>query len=132
MDENILVSFLELMKSEIEWEYPIDNQITLDKAIKCVKDLDKIKSILKEYYTDKKVEEIPEISVKILEILGEEINVYEEVQGVFTPGGDPCYKCPKCGYEHVYGIESTTGPYHICPKCKTSVYYPYEKINFKS
>lgn len=50
---------------------------------------------------------------------------WKEVKGVITPGGDPCWKCPNCGFMHVYGIENIEGPYNNCPKCGISLKYPW-------
>ena len=54
--------------------------------------------------------------------------IWQEVKGVITPGGDPCYKCPKCGWQHVYGVESFEGPYNKCPKCGVPIVYPWQEI----
>lgn len=43
-----------------------------------------------------------------------------------TPGGDPLWECPNCGYEHVMGIESPER-YHRCPQCNVRIKYPDEK-----
>lgn len=39
-----------------------------------------------------------------------------EDRSVLTPGGEPIYKCSKCGYEGVYGIENGPKP-DRCPNC---------------
>ena len=42
------IETLKVAKSEIEWEYPMDYQIALDKAIKALKQ----ESVLDKIYTD--------------------------------------------------------------------------------
>lgn len=46
---------------------------------------------------------------------------------VLTPGGDPLWECPNCGYEHVMGIE-TPMKYHRCPQCNIKIKYPGETL----
>lgn len=54
--------------------------------------------------------------------------VWQEVKGVFTPGGDPCWRCPNCGGDqHVMGIETSYNHHNECKECKTKLIYPYEK-----
>ena len=50
---------------------------------------------------------------------------WEKVSGYATPGGDPVWRCSKCGKGlHVYGIEHGTygediadGQWKACPNC---------------
>lgn len=52
---------------------------------------------------------------------------YREVkERLVTPGGDPVYECPICGYRHIYGVEHTT-MLEECPQCKTKLKYPWQK-----
>ena len=44
----------------------------------------------------------------------------------FTPGGDPLWECPNCGWEHVYGVENNKA-YHTCPNCNNSIKYNWEQ-----
>lgn len=61
-------------------------------------------------------------------ILG--IYEWQKVEGLFTPGGDPCWRCPSCGGDkHIYGIESLDMGHHECKECKTKLVYPEEKKN---
>lgn len=47
---------------------------------------------------------------------------------VFTPGGDPLWKCSECYRgEHVYGIESCESK-EYCPDCGSRNLYPWEMI----
>ena len=54
-----------------------------------------------------------------------EIACWEKVSGYATPGGDPVWRCSKCGKGiHVYGIEHGTygadiadGQWKACPNC---------------
>lgn len=58
------------------------------------------------------------------------LGIYEwkRVVGVFTPGGDPCWRCPNCGGdEHVCGIESLYAEHHECKECRTKLIYPWEE-----
>lgn len=48
---------------------------------------------------------------------------WERDRSAVTIGGDPCYKCPVCGFSHVYGVESPTR-YNSCPECGTELEYP--------
>lgn len=44
---------------------------------------------------------------------------WRRISGGFTPGGDPCYICPKCQSSesiHVYGIENRKA-FTYCPHC---------------
>ena len=54
------------------------------------------------------------------------METWKEVHGVLIPGGDPCYRCPRCGYEHVYGIECGRR-LESCPDCGTKLRYPYDE-----
>ena len=58
------------------------------------------------------------------------MNFWEEEKGDYlTPGGDPAWKCPKCGKgEHVYGVESP-GKKEFCPDCKARLFYPQDVKN---
>lgn len=52
MTNDEAIETLKVAKSEIEWEYPMDYQIALDKAIKALEQepiLDKIRTEIKEY-----------------------------------------------------------------------------------
>ena len=52
-------------------------------------------------------------------------NTWQRVHGVITPGGDPCWVCPKCGKdEHVCGIETEYNRHHVCKKCGAILRYP--------
>ena len=54
-------------------------------------------------------------------------DTWEEINGVFTPGGDPCFICPGCGGgKHVYGIENNN-PMYVCPDCGIVLKYPWEE-----
>ena len=46
MTNNEAIETLKVAKSEIEWEYPMDYQIALDKAIEALEQIDKIKEII--------------------------------------------------------------------------------------
>ena len=49
------------------------------------------------------------------------------VHGVFTPGGDPCWRCSNClGDEHVYGIETAYNKHEVCKHCKSHNEYNYD------
>lgn len=53
--------------------------------------------------------------------------VWQGIHGVFTPGGDPAWKCPFCGgSEHVYGIESPETYSQHCSNCNANLKYPWE------
>ena len=52
--------------------------------------------------------------------------VWKRLYGYATPGGDPLWECPKCGYSHCYGVEVINGPYHNCPECGIDILYPWE------
>jgi len=46
--------------------------------------------------------------------------VWQRVTGYATPGGDPVWKCPVCGFnEHVYGIEHPSERRVFCKHCGT-------------
>ena len=54
------------------------------------------------------------------------IGEWEHVHGVVTAGGDPAYRCPKCGKGyHVYGIEHLKDRRAFCPDCGHWNIYPY-------
>lgn len=49
-----------------------------------------------------------------------------KLKGVVTPGGEPCYECPKCKDKesrHLYGVEFPK-PLYKCPVCGTDLEYP--------
>jgi len=50
---------------------------------------------------------------------------WKEVKDVITMGGEPCWKCPNCGFMHVYSIENAGGNYNNCPKCGIYLKYPW-------
>ena len=55
------------------------------------------------------------------------LNYWKEVhENLFTPGGDPLWECPSCGFRHCYGVEQVEGPYANCPKCLKRLKYPWE------
>ena len=50
---------------------------------------------------------------------------WEQVHGLFTPGGDPLYRCPICKSEeseHLHGIECYRNR-HYCPTCGAKLEY---------
>lgn len=45
-------------------------------------------------------------------------------QSDFTPGGDPCWRCPLCkGDEHVMGVETAGNKHSRCKKCGAKLVY---------
>ena len=56
--------------------------------------------------------------------------VWQEVhESLFTPGGDPVWECPECGFRHVYGIEASSyNSYfrNMCDKCHVKIIYPWQ------
>lgn len=42
---------------------------------------------------------------------------WRHVTGVVTPGGDPYYECPSCGWGRCYGIEHREEMPDVCPNC---------------
>ena len=54
------------------------------------------------------------------------MQIWEKVKGVLTPGGEPCYRCPKCGFEHLHGIENQNF-YNRCPNCNSIIIYPWQE-----
>ena len=56
------------------------------------------------------------------------MNTWKKVEGhYFTPGGDPLWECPECGYKHLYGVENADEYKHECPNCTIKLRYPWEK-----
>lgn len=51
--------------------------------------------------------------------------IWEKVFGFSTAGGDPLYRCPNCGSEHVYGIEHPK-KHNFCLECGQHNIYPCE------
>ena len=43
---------LKLMAAEIEWEYPIDHQATIEEAVDCLDKLKQIKEVIHEWNID--------------------------------------------------------------------------------
>lgn len=54
------------------------------------------------------------------------MQIWEEVKGILTTGGEPCYRCPKCGFEHLHGIENQNF-YNKCPNCNSIIIYPWQE-----
>lgn len=48
-------------------------------------------------------------------------------QRFVTPGGDPVWQCPVCGYTHVYGVEHQYNYARVCRSCGAELKYPHEK-----
>lgn len=42
---------------------------------------------------------------------------WRRVNGVVTPGGDPYYECPYCGWGRCYGVEHPKDMPDACPHC---------------
>ena len=53
-------------------------------------------------------------------------NKWIAVHGVFTPGGDPYYECPYCGWGRCYGIEHLEPMPEKCPNCEAELNGFYE------
>lgn len=50
---------------------------------------------------------------------------WEKLKGLFTPGGDPLYRCPICKSEeseHFHGVERYSNR-HYCPTCGARLEY---------
>ena len=50
----------------------------------------------------------------------------KSTKNYITPGGDPIYECPECGYMHVYGVEHINNYKSICLRCGLDLRYPWE------
>lgn len=48
------------------------------------------------------------------------------VHGVITPGGDPFYECPYCGWGRLYGVENMEPMPDKCPNCEAELKGFYE------
>lgn len=48
-------------------------------------------------------------------------NKWIAVRGVATPGGDPYYECPYCGWGRCYGIEHLEPMPEKCPNCEAEL-----------
>ena len=48
-------------------------------------------------------------------------NKWIAVHGVVTPGGDPYYECPYCGWGRCYGVEHTKPMPEKCPNCEAEL-----------
>lgn len=53
--------------------------------------------------------------------------LWQKRLGYITPGGDPVWECPVCGYTHVYGIEHQYNYARVCRGCGAELKYPHEK-----
>lgn len=53
-------------------------------------------------------------------------NKWIAVHGVITPGGDPYYECPYCGWGRCYGIEHLEPMPEKCPNCEAELKGFYE------
>ena len=53
-------------------------------------------------------------------------NKWIAVHGVATPGGDPYYECPYCGWGRCYGIEHCEPMPEKCPNCEAELNGFYE------
>ena len=57
------------------------------------------------------------------------VGQWEKVSGCVTAGGDPVYRCAKCGgSEHVYGIEHRYNHNVICGNCGIFNIYGFEDV----
>lgn len=54
-------------------------------------------------------------------------NKWVRVRGVATPGGDPYYECPECGWGRCYGIEHRKPLEETCPNCGATLQLPDEE-----
>ena len=55
-----------------------------------------------------------------------QVGQWQKVSGYVTAGGDPVYKCPRCGFdEHVYGIEHPSERRIMCSMCGCFNMYGY-------
>lgn len=65
------------------------------------------------------VEMAKALNVDVGYLLDFERRRWKRLPGGFTPGGDPCYICPKCQSTesiHVYGVENRKA-FTYCPHC---------------
>lgn len=53
-------------------------------------------------------------------------NKWIAVHGVCTPGGDPYYECPYCGWGRCYGVEHREPMPEKCPNCEAELNGFYE------
>lgn len=53
-------------------------------------------------------------------------NKWIAVHGVCTPGGDPYYECPYCGWGRCYGVEHRDPMPEKCPNCEAELNGFYE------
>ena len=81
---------------------------------------------LKKMY-DEKIKKIDEENDTLKKSIDETHGRWVKVYGYATAGGDPVYKCSKCGLdEHVYGIEHNE-KHIVCKNCGSMNIYPWEK-----
>lgn len=86
--------------------------LKLENAITCIKVLDE--------ENDRLIDEVDGLREQV-----PKQGVWEHVHGVFTPGGDPMFRCPFCHgrySEHVSGIESHK-VWNYCPVCGVKLTY---------
>ena len=95
MTNEEVIETLKVAKSEIEWEYPMDYQIALDKAIKALEQIDKIKEIIEIDMANKALER-------------EKGHWVEDIIN-----GKALYSCSEC----LYVISNYEGCFHYCPHC---------------
>lgn len=55
------------------------------------------------------------------------VDIWKSCPCQITPGGDPAWRCPKCGGDlHVMGIETRYRKHNICAACGCFLLYPHE------
>ena len=58
-----------------------------------------------------------------------EILVWEKIVGdCIIQNGEPSWKCPRCKFVHIYGMNTFGYPLSVCPYCKSRLVYPWQKI----
>lgn len=90
--------------------------------------IDEILSMLDDMYDEDELNYNAYITIyNAVSGLSDDNDKWVKVGGYATPGGDPVWRCPKCGKgTHVYGIEHGTygsdisnGQWVSCPNCGT-------------
>lgn len=76
---------------------------------------------------DEKIRKIDEENDLLKHSIDDTHGRWVKISGYMTSGGDPVYKCSKCGQdEHVYGIEHRD-KHEVCRNCGCINIYPWEK-----
>ena len=121
--ENIFVKWCR-DNDEINKYQTVDNLTdgTLIIVVSEKRTAEQIKTRLNE-----KIKKIDEENDMLKHSIDETHGRWVKIGGYMTGGGDPVYKCSKCGLDkHVYGIEHSD-KHETCRNCGSINIYPWEK-----